>query len=64
MTSFLRFVVSGDSSRRGELLVTATSSRFRGVAAHPSRVITLSDQNCRWESPVSGEARIRVLPVP
>jgi len=57
-------VVSGGPSRRGELLVTATSARFRAVITHPSRVITLGGQRRARESPASGEARIRVLPVP
>jgi hypothetical protein len=35
MTWFLRFVVAGGPSRRGELLVTATSARFRAAIAHP-----------------------------
>jgi uncharacterized membrane protein len=64
MTSFLRFVVSGGSGRRCELLVTATSSRFRGVIHHPLRVITVSNQSRSPESPGTGDARIRILPVP
>jgi uncharacterized membrane protein len=64
MTSFLRFVVSGGSGRRRELLVTATSARFRRVGHHPSRVITVGDRGRGPESPVSGDARRTVLPVP
>jgi hypothetical protein len=64
MTSFLRFVVSGGSSRRTELLVTATSARFRRPIPHPLRVITVSDESQGPESPVSGEAPIAALAVP
>src|ERR1700677_2823527 len=64
MTSFLRFVVSGGSGRRRELLVIATRARFRRVGHHPSRVITVGDRGRAPESPVSGDARRTVLPVP
>jgi hypothetical protein len=64
MTSFLRFVVSGGSSRRPELLVTATSARFRWATHHPFRVITVSDESEDRESPVPGEAPIAALAVP